>query len=685
MNSFLFFQEGSRNNFNLHSFAKATEHYTKLLKRGGIKKIAWISFAILFGIVFLLSQNFLAQADEQNLPELQLTKSIEPATVLPGGITRVTLGLKGTGEPYEQRSPVDIMHTIDTSGSMDWYGDLLGQTNGVLQNNWAKIYEIDISNLTETFDVLLETKELDHKQDLKIKSPSGKWHTRSKSSPGAKYIKIKSSKVEIGTWEFWAEGEQGREFVLTIAQPPIRIDAAKDAAKYFIDIMQKNDQIGVASFDNIGRLRQELTPLDGDINRNSIKDEIGKLDAGGATAIGKGIEKATDELNSGRGRTHLTQAIILLTDGVETRCTDLDDKCHPLNQAQSAADEGVIIYTIGFGGADENLLQQIADLTDGKYYKANSVNDLELIYNQISQEFSDVVASGTVITDILPDYIEYAGNATIDPDEIINNPDGTTTLIWNLNKIKIGDEFSVSFDIKVHKENGKHLVDEPNSRVDFYNYLGDEDSKEFPETFVNVASEGEEPGPSPTPSPGGSSGSSYTPPKKYSDLSISKTDGQETADPDQILEYSITCVNIGDAEAKDVEVIDILPDFVKFISASNDGIYDQEKNQVVWNLGNILAGISKVLNLEVKVFSEIPAEGTVLTNKVEIKTTSDDSDLSNNQAEDITNVGAVKGVEGKVEAEEILPKAGTEFSIILLMTMIVMGLVVEIKEQLLKN
>ncbi len=191
------------------------------------------------------------------------------------------------------------------------------------------------------------------------------------------------------------------------------------------------------------------------------------------------------------------------------------------------------------------------------------------------------------------------------------------------------------------------------------------------------------------PESGGTSSGGYSPSRKYPDMSVTITDGQETADPEQILEYSITYANIGDTDAKNVEVIDFLPDFVDFISASDNGIYDSENNQVVWNLGDILAGVSKILNLQVKVFSETPAEGTTLTNKVEIKTSSEDSDLSNNQAEDITNIGAVKGAEeeiieepeGEIKGEEteILPKAGPDISVIYLLAFVIFGITLKVK------
>ena len=85
--------------------------------------------------------------------------------------------------------------------------------------------------------------------------------------------------------------------------------------------------------------------------------------------------------------------IVLLTDGENTVNPD------PLAAAQLAADRGVRIHTIAVGSVegvtlevngftvhtkvDEATLQQIAGLTEGQYFNAETEEDLEMIYKNI--------------------------------------------------------------------------------------------------------------------------------------------------------------------------------------------------------------------------------------------------------------------------------------------------------------
>ncbi|HZD56689.1 MAG TPA: VWA domain-containing protein, partial [Anaerolineales bacterium] len=94
--------------------------------------------------------------------------------------------------------------------------------------------------------------------------------------------------------------------------------------------------------------------------------------------------------------TYMPAIIVLLTDGENTQSPD------PLAAAQAAADRGVRIYTIGIGSAagiplhvngftvvthlDEGMLQQISQLTDGTYFKAESEQDLRTIYDNLDPQ-----------------------------------------------------------------------------------------------------------------------------------------------------------------------------------------------------------------------------------------------------------------------------------------------------------
>ncbi len=111
------------------------------------------------------------------------------------------------------------------------------------------------------------------------------------------------------------------------------------------------------------------------------------------------IESGTDDAANAEPLTTIkSKVIILLTDG-RSNAGDIT----PADAAQLAADWGVKIYAIGIGeardrffrtlpngiplptgpGIDEDMLRQIAEITGGKYWIANSATSLRQVYEQI--------------------------------------------------------------------------------------------------------------------------------------------------------------------------------------------------------------------------------------------------------------------------------------------------------------
>jgi hypothetical protein len=94
--------------------------------------------------------------------------------------------------------------------------------------------------------------------------------------------------------------------------------------------------------------------------------------------------------------THTNAVVILLTDG------ENNENPNPMSSAQVAADHGIRIYTVGIGSAagialhingfnvftrlDESTLQQIAQLTGGTYYNAESTQELDKIYADLNPQ-----------------------------------------------------------------------------------------------------------------------------------------------------------------------------------------------------------------------------------------------------------------------------------------------------------
>ncbi|EIM71698.1 hypothetical protein A3SI_20302 [Nitritalea halalkaliphila LW7] len=77
------------------------------------------------------------------------------------------------------------------------------------------------------------------------------------------------------------------------------------------------------------------------------------------------------------------------------------------------------------------------------------------------------------------------------------------------------------------------------------------------------------------------------------------------------LTYSFTLTNTGAGPARNVEVRDRIPAGVNFVSASMGGSLVGE--EVVWSLGELAAGASVTLTLEVMVPANV-AMGTVISN-----------------------------------------------------------------------
>ena len=175
---------------------------------------------------------------------------------------------------------------------------------------------------------------------------------------------------------------------------PNRIEAAKMVAKEFIE-RRKNDRIGMVAYEGEAYTVCPLT-MDHDILLSQLeKLQWGLLEPG--TAIGLGLGTAVNRLKSDSLE---SKVIILLTDGVNTQ-----GDISPEEATMLAKNKNIKVYTIGVGTIgmalspsftpfgiryiempveiDEELMQQIASQTGGKYFRATDENSLRKIYEEI--------------------------------------------------------------------------------------------------------------------------------------------------------------------------------------------------------------------------------------------------------------------------------------------------------------
>lgn len=177
---------------------------------------------------------------------------------------------------------------------------------------------------------------------------------------------------------------------------PDRLEASKAIAVEFID-GRPNDRIGLVIFSGETFTQCPIT-TDHAVLKNLFMDiRSGMIDDG--TALGDGLATAVNRL---RGSKAISKVIILLTDGINNMGS-LD----PRSAAEIAKLYGIRIYTIGVGTIgmapypvqtpfgmqtqmeevkiDEPLLKEIAQATDGKYFRATNNEKLRAVYKEIDK------------------------------------------------------------------------------------------------------------------------------------------------------------------------------------------------------------------------------------------------------------------------------------------------------------
>ena len=177
---------------------------------------------------------------------------------------------------------------------------------------------------------------------------------------------------------------------------PDRLEAAKNVSQDFFR-GRPNDRIGLVVFSGEAFTQCPLT-TDHVIMEEMLDDiKSGMIQDG--TAIGDGLATAINRLKESQA---LSKVIILLTDGQNNA-----GSIAPLSAAEIAKIYGIRIYTIGVGTMgyapypvqtpfgiqyqnmevkiDEELLRKVANMTDGKYYRATDNTRLKEVYQEIDQ------------------------------------------------------------------------------------------------------------------------------------------------------------------------------------------------------------------------------------------------------------------------------------------------------------
>ncbi len=194
---------------------------------------------------------------------------------------------------------------------------------------------------------------------------------------------------------------------------PNRLEAAQEGAKTFVDSLPPRFNVALVTFAGTADLIVPPT-----VDRGTVNRAIDNVTLAPSTAVGEGVYKSLDALSlvppvAGEDSVP-PSAIVLLSDGA----TNVGRSS--AGAAEVAKERGVPVFTIAYGtddgfvvderGQRQNVavdpyeLSEIAKISGGKPYAAESVGDLREVYEHIRKE----VGTEKVLAEVTDVYAGYA-------------------------------------------------------------------------------------------------------------------------------------------------------------------------------------------------------------------------------------------------------------------------------------
>jgi Ca-activated chloride channel homolog len=232
---------------------------------------------------------------------------------------------------------------------------------------------------------------------------------------------VKASGIDIVV-AFDMSGSMVSEDFVVDGRRVNRFNMARSILEGFID-KRPDDRIGLVLFAVQAYIGTPLT-----LDHDFLIEDLDRLNIGdinpNATAIGDGLTAALNQLRSVQAKSKI---VILMTDG-QNNSGHID----PLTAAQAARVLGMKVYTIGvskngmapmpvgknpFTGetvyqnepvdVDESTLKDIARITDGKYYRADTAERFQQIYAEINklEKTQEIINKFTEYRELFPWFV----------------------------------------------------------------------------------------------------------------------------------------------------------------------------------------------------------------------------------------------------------------------------------------
>lgn len=170
------------------------------------------------------------------------------------------------------------------------------------------------------------------------------------------------------------------------------LDRAVAAFLAELDLTLSNEHVALASYSSdfsatcsgfnlqfaVADIRE---PLTGDYA--AVRGEMSQFmerGIGGRTAIGEGLRQGIRAITSSRARPLAARTIVLMTDGLHNTGVE------PAVIARQAASQEITVHTVTFSpGADQTRMRQVAQITGGQHFHADTAGDLSEVFREIAR------------------------------------------------------------------------------------------------------------------------------------------------------------------------------------------------------------------------------------------------------------------------------------------------------------
>jgi Ca-activated chloride channel family protein len=163
-----------------------------------------------------------------------------------------------------------------------------------------------------------------------------------------------------------------------------KIAKAKDAAIAAIGRLGSRDIVSIVAYDSTVQVIVPATRLS---DKESVIQQIRRIEAGGSTALFAGVSKGAEELRKFLDKDRVNR-VILLSDGLANVGPQSPSELGELGA--SLMKEGISVSTMGLGlDYNEDLMTKLARNSGGNHVFIEQADDLVKVFNH---EFNDVLS-----------------------------------------------------------------------------------------------------------------------------------------------------------------------------------------------------------------------------------------------------------------------------------------------------